>query len=189
VHDQFGEATMKTIAGLFSSMAQARSAIERLSAVGLTASIVSGSERPAIKREIAEEVAGESLPQLPDVADRTVPAAGLSAGMVGTTPLTAAEPKQVSPDNIAGSDAFHAANKAPSVDPAANTLPGGVHEALKGYGFAPTDIGQIEAHMRQGDHLLAVDLFDATAADRVIDILRQEGAYLQVVGNRLAAKS
>lgn len=178
---------MKTIAGLFSSMAQARSAIERLSAVGLTATIVSDSERPAIKREIAEEVAGESAPHPPDIADRAVPGAGLSAGMVGTTPLTPSEPKQPIPGNLGGENAAQKADKATVVDPSANTLPGGVHEALKGCGFSRTDIQEIEAQMRRGAHLLAVDLFDTDVADRVIDILRQEGAYLQVVGNRLAA--
>lgn len=166
---------MKTVAGIFSTNAQAQEAIGALRATGMPADEVSVvAQDPDRARDIAGETGAE-------VATGTAGGAGLGAILGGAAGwlvgIGALAIPGIGPVVAAGpiAAALGVAGTTAAAGAGAGAVTGGLVGALTGWGFAESEAREYESRVSQGDILLAVRV-DDEAAGRTEDVLRQHGA-------------
>jgi hypothetical protein len=153
---------MKTVIGIFHSMAQMRKAIEELSAEGFNAEMLNSITNP------------EGYTEHPDAESLDFTFEDKSATLTPGARLTGLGPV---PTHRLHADDLDAAAGRAEVDPGMETIPGGIRGALADWGFSEDEIEQCLDHVDRGRALLAVEIVDEVeAGNRVEVILLRAGA-------------
>ncbi len=162
---------MKTLIGFFDSPAQARAVIERL---GTAADFVSPPTSTLISRSTATT---ETRDHLKSEAPTSPGQDGLPAATADLVEATAGRlqlPNTL--DTVAPGDSTNQAATHSIADPGLNSLPGGLHGALSGWGFGADAIRACEDQVHAGRALLFVEIVRDTDTERVQNMLQRAGA-------------
>lgn len=153
---------MKSVIGIFRSMAQIRKAIEELSVEGFNSEALNSITNPNGYVEYPDE---ESLDiSFEDKSAILTPGAGLTG--LGPVPT----------HRLHGDDLDVQSGRA-EVDPGMETIPGGIGGALADWGYSDDEIDECLDHVRRGRALLAVEIVDEVeAGNRAEVILLRAGA-------------
>ena len=160
---------MKTVIGIFHSMAQMRKAIEELSAEGFNAEMLNSITNPDGYAERPDEESFDF-----DFEDK-------SATLTPGAALTGLGP--VPTHRLHGDDLDVEAGR-PEVDPGMETIPGGIRGALVNWGFSRDEIDQCLDHVERGRALLAVEIFDEVDAGNRVEVILLRSGGEHVLSHR-----
>lgn len=161
---------MKTVIGIFHSMAKMRKAIEELAAEGFNAEALNSITNPEGYVEHPDEESFDF--DFEDKSATLTPGAGLTG--LGPVPT----------HRLHADDDLDAQAGRAEVDPGMETIPGGIRGALTDWGFSKDEIDQCLDHVERGRALLAVEIFDEVDAGNRVEVILLRSGGEQVLSHR-----